>query len=811
MSNLFVRGRSSNGPGDFVCGRTQVTHRKSMITRLRLENFRRHENTELAFDDGEQLIAVQGPNGAGKSSILEAITYGLYGEGRNGHRNLDRLVRRGAELEGMQVEIEFTLGDDRWRVVRRRDARVSSAMLYGNDNPLVEGAKQVTAHIASLLGMDAAGFRLAVISQQRELDGLIKLGGPARARMLARLLRLDAVTRARDDARVRYREIHAGLEAVPTAGDLAGLEAEAAQAEADLTAAKAAEAACRAEIARLEATLSDNDGLTAAWQQARDAHADAVSTLRAAETDRDRIKAALEAIVVTEPPTVDQAVLERLGLDTLDANTLTELGATIEGSLARAEAAKATLDTARALDSDIERAQARAAELDRTIAAIDATLTDDDLDARVTQARETTAAAAEVRDNLRVKYGELQGALHAARERLANAESLEGTCDRCGQAIDDTHRDSQLETARAEVERLEAELDSTRTQGLEAAQKLTAAEEGVERAERARADVGERTRRRSVAVSEREELTRQLQAWKARREHLNVEAGDDLDTLYARKGDFAVALGMLRDVEAAERNRAAATAARAARESELEEVHARIKEAQTQVEQTQVDPKLAADVEALRAAEAALRNELALSATLAGATGEAEARLVAVKERINAARRLASRRQELTARAMVASNGAQLLDTVSSRLTDGVKPSLEGAVCDKLAQLSDGRFSAVQVADDYTLRIQEDGQWLPLGEFSGGEQDLIALALRLAIAEVVTERSGSGGVGFLILDEVFGSQDESRRETILTALRNLRDIYGQVWCISHVGGIDEIADRVIDVTHNTETGTSEAS
>jgi DNA repair exonuclease SbcCD ATPase subunit len=27
----------------------------------------------------------------------------------------------------------------------------------------------------------------------------------------------------------------------------------------------------------------------------------------------------------------------------------------------------------------------------------------------------------------------------------------------------------------------------------------------------------------------------------------------------------------------------------------------------------------------------------------------------------------------------------------------------------------------------------------------------------------------------------------------------LRSRYGQIWCISHVGGLDEVADRVISV------------
>ena len=95
--------------------------------------------------------------------------------------------------------------------------------------------------------------------------------------------------------------------------------------------------------------------------------------------------------------------------------------------------------------------------------------------------------------------------------------------------------------------------------------------------------------------------------------------------------------------------------------------------------------------------------------------------------------------------------------------------------------------------------ILDDGKYHLLSEFSGGEVDLIALALRLSLAQVVGERHGSDSLGVLILDEIFGSQDAGRREAIITGLRELRSMYGQIFVISHVGGIEEYADKVIEL------------
>src|SRR5690606_31224514 len=120
-----------------------------------------------------------------------------------------------------------------------------------------------------------------------------------------------------------------------------------------------------------------------------------------------------------------------------------------------------------------------------------------------------------------------------------------------------------------------------------------------------------------------------------------------------------------------------------------------------------------------------------------------------------------------------------------------VRPALEGAVADLLSRMSDGRFSSVKIGKDYTCDVLDDGAYRNIGDLSGGEQDLVALALRLGLANVLADRQGGVGPGFLILDEVFGSQDTTRRQSIMTALRALRQTYGQIWCISHVPGLDD--------------------
>ena len=47
-----------------------------IFTKLKLNNFKSHENTVISFNKGISVIV--GENGAGKSTILEAISFALF-------------------------------------------------------------------------------------------------------------------------------------------------------------------------------------------------------------------------------------------------------------------------------------------------------------------------------------------------------------------------------------------------------------------------------------------------------------------------------------------------------------------------------------------------------------------------------------------------------------------------------------------------------------------------------------------------------------------------------------------------------------
>ncbi|OHE11350.1 MAG: hypothetical protein A2525_03920 [Sulfurimonas sp. RIFOXYD12_FULL_36_11] len=115
------------------------------------------------------------------------------------------------------------------------------------------------------------------------------------------------------------------------------------------------------------------------------------------------------------------------------------------------------------------------------------------------------------------------------------------------------------------------------------------------------------------------------------------------------------------------------------------------------------------------------------------------------------------------------------------------------------SQITKGKYQNIEVSNDFDFFIYDDGKKYPIERFSGGEVDLANLVLRIAISKTLTELSGASSIGFLAFDEVFGSQDESRRMEILEAFHTIKEQYRQIFLISHEMEIKEMFERVVEL------------
>jgi len=104
----------------------------------------------------------------------------------------------------------------------------------------------------------------------------------------------------------------------------------------------------------------------------------------------------------------------------------------------------------------------------------------------------------------------------------------------------------------------------------------------------------------------------------------------------------------------------------------------------------------------------------------------------------------------------------------------------------------------VLLDEDFNLLVRDVDEDYAIDRFSGGEQDDIAVALRIALSRYLAELHQVHESTFLIFDEIFGSQDEERRSNLLTALRTQESRFPQILLISHIAEMQgEFANTLV--------------
>jgi exonuclease SbcC len=149
-----------------------------MIKSVELGNFISHSETRIPLEAGVTVFV--GHNGAGKSSIIDAITFALFGE--HTRKSNKGLIRRGTSQA--YAKICFSVKGKLYEAVRKIDSKgVLHAQFFeitdGNRLPLAAGERKqfgesMTEQVESRIGLDFTKLKVASIVQQGELNAIIK-------------------------------------------------------------------------------------------------------------------------------------------------------------------------------------------------------------------------------------------------------------------------------------------------------------------------------------------------------------------------------------------------------------------------------------------------------------------------------------------------------------------------------------------------------------------------------------------------------------------------------------------------------------
>jgi len=769
--------------------------------RLIMEGFLAYRHrTEVDFTDAD-LFVLSGPTGSGKSSVIDGMTFALYGTipRLDDRRSVAPVIS--AMADRARVSFEFTVGDETYTAVRlvqrtRTGATTAEARLQrGADEEVLAGnADDVTSEVTKLLGLTYDHFTKAVVLPQGDFAEFLTDRPAERQALLRALLEIGLFEQVMQLANSRARtaegraqslgESLAKLE-VPTAEQLeearrrldrireAGAELPARieklkRLEAKVVGAKAAEAGLAESLARLEAVSAPDD-------------------LETLDRDRaaanDRVGAAAEALarIVEMLNEIDKALAGLPGLPQLEA-----------------------------WQTDRRRLQELTG--DRTAL---------DFQRLSVMVEETAAARDEARaslDRLRVE--------HAAQD-LRRALVVGDPCPVCHELI--TTIPGESDPSHGSIDRVAADLKALEMRAAEARDRLKEAEGQSKQIGQRIAEIEDR-----LAGAPSPDIVEAgtaevggLLARRAEAEQVETSTGAELEAAEIVVTRLSERAAALRGALLAARDRVAGEEPPIPGDDVVDGWRGFETWRVDQVQRRKRDLVVLGDAVEVAGEELA-RASVELGAWLEGlgieVSGSPETDLALANERqaseiqelektVAAAEELGKELESETTRARVASSlgahlrannfEAWLLEEAMDTLIDGANrllDELSGGAYSLVAR--DGQFEVVDHRNAGLIRTTRG--------LSGGETFLVALSLALSMAEQLAELTGmSSRLESVLLDEGFGSLDQESLDVVATVLD---DLVGRGRTVGIVTHVRELADRMpvrFEVTKGPETASIE--
>ena len=802
-----------------------------ILDRLELQNFKRFRHEEIKFQDG--ITGILGNNGTGKSSLVQAIFFALYGVQATGIP-ADYIVSSFAgPREKCEVRLDFRIGGDTYTVVRtfkKAKTITHDATFHKNGKLMATGVSPVEAEVKRTLGMGPVDFKNTIYAGQKDLLTLLDNTPAKRKEWFLRALGIDYLST--ESQKILKEQIDA------KAGELQSLEGElralaGRQDPEEFAALQASVAECTKTLR----CLAEQHDETAEKKKALDEElrlldsektghtrlqtqlASCEKEIQAMDDQKARVLAKLDGLAAMEPElharekevaqlSATKKQFELLRKQKAEADALrTEerfMGQKAAGHKAAEDRAREKL---LGLDRDAAKMRALVAEIARTLSL-----------GIITQSALEPAVAA-FGEKVQYESAELsakQNQLEAEhRKILADFATIktagpEGTCPLCRQKLG-THFveiEKEFGTRTREIEEEAVEVLRGVERVIAEKDRLARVKPALSEIRMLDAKLKQRPEIEAEQKEARDQAAAQLLAQQAVAKKIQELAFDG--------AAYAVAEKKLAELEQAERkfNDLRAKLAeithlrqqagelelrRGERRAEQETLRAGIaaspydekKAAVLEQKRKEIETALrSADAESARTAERLRHTEEKI------ARYNQDATVIAGKKKQGEA---LSEELELTklTRTLIAEYVVYLMQVVRSRL--------EGEVSRIISEITGGRYEQVLLDEDFNLLVRDVDNDFPIDRFSGGEQDDIAVALRIALSRYLAELHQVHESTFLIFDEIFGSQDEERRSNLLTALRTQESRFPQILLISHIAEMQGEFENTLVVEPGADT------
>ena len=198
--------------------------KKIVFNKIIIEGYRNFQTPTAINIDRPGVTLVKGVNEAGKTTIWDALYFCLEGQNFSG-LNKEKLStweeKRTNSYRGTRVVVDFTKGDDTYRVARHINFKGTTKgvkggntlMLFKNNNQESTGVTNTQAEINLILGMSAKVFMNSIIFGQR-MTRLIKAKDAEKRELFDEIFSVLFIPRAKENGKIKINQLSTDLSAL---------------------------------------------------------------------------------------------------------------------------------------------------------------------------------------------------------------------------------------------------------------------------------------------------------------------------------------------------------------------------------------------------------------------------------------------------------------------------------------------------------------------------------------------------------------------------------------------------------------------
>lgn len=719
--------------------------RKMIPTSLKLHNFTAYgpETSELDMRP-LRLVVLTGNNGAGKSSVLDAMTWAVWGWSRAGD-NADRLVRMG-EKE-MWVEFSFILHDTEYRIVRTRKlggAGSTTLQFFVGKNNLTEGTiKHTQQKIVDTLHLTYETFINSSYLRQGHADEFTLKGPTDRKKILADILGLSVYEGLEEKAKAAARE---------AVDSMRLLEMQIVELEVEVNNSSKHEE----EQSRTEEELKDVQvQLSLAEKNLIEVTGIKEKHMAVVEIEREKEKRVVRMQV--DLAEVEKELEEKRS-ELLRLKELVGERDAIEKGYGELLTVRKQLDELEEVRTLLIKAKDEALKLETAVN-----------EEKLKHERELQA--------IKAKAEQVKEELERLDKDLEKTNSEQAVCPTCGQKLGKDEHAKVLKELEEKAGAAKENLNDLRVEYKKASEFEPSK---LAELESKKKEVVELEKKADPASELRVKLTG-IRVFEDKKRDLDVAAAKESEIKQ-------VGLKLKEQAEKLKNEIGEAGEINLARlELELGEL---VREVQTQD----------MVVRQLRSEETGKKETLAATKQLlTRATQMAETLEKKRKERVVAEQ---NKKDYEDLALAFGKKGIQAM------LIESAIPEIEEEANLLLDKLTDGRMKVTLltqketktsgVAETLDIVISDELGARPYEMYSGGESFRINIALRLALSRLLTRRAGAR-LQFLIIDEGFGTQDSSGKDKIVEVINLISEDFEKVLIVTHDSELKESFPQRIEV------------